>query len=63
MTSSPILFHATARCMAAELRVCRISKPLQAMVPSPDFAGEFVLASGRDRMPLTYTLQAIKQTG
>ncbi len=49
--------------MAAELRVCRISKPLQAMVPSPDFAGEFVLASGRDRMPLTYTLQAIKQTG
>jgi SAM-dependent methyltransferase len=35
----------------------------QAMVPSPDFAGEFVLASGRDRMPLTYTLQAVKQTG
>lgn len=34
-----------------------------AMVPSPDFAGEFVLASGRDRMPLTYTLQASKETG
>lgn len=34
-----------------------------AMAPSPDFAGEFVLASGRDRMPLTYTLQASKETG
>ncbi|PZS20244.1 MAG: SAM-dependent methyltransferase [Pseudonocardiales bacterium] len=35
----------------------------EAMVPSPDFAGEFVLASGRDRMPLTYTLQAINEKG
>jgi SAM-dependent methyltransferase len=35
----------------------------EAMVPSPDFEGEFVLASGRDRMPLTYTLQAVKETG
>jgi len=34
-----------------------------AMVPSPDFPGEFVLADGRDRMPLTYTLQAVKATG
>jgi len=32
-----------------------------AMVPSPDFPGEFILASGRDRMPLTYTLQAVKE--
>lgn len=31
-----------------------------AMVPSPDFEGEFVLAEGRDRMPMTYTLQATK---
>jgi SAM-dependent methyltransferase len=31
-----------------------------AMIPSPDFEEEFVLASGRDRMPLTYTLQAVK---
>jgi len=31
-----------------------------AMAPSPEFAGEFVLASGRDRVPLTYTLQAVK---
>jgi SAM-dependent methyltransferase len=30
-----------------------------AMVASPDFAGEFVLAEGRDRLPLTYTLQAV----
>jgi SAM-dependent methyltransferase len=30
------------------------------MIPSPDFDGEFVLADGRDRMPMTYTLQAIK---
>ena len=28
--------------------------------PSQDFDGEFVLADGRDRMPLTYTLQAVK---
>ena len=33
-----------------------------AMVPSPDFPGEFILASDRDRMPLTYTLQAVKET-
>ena len=31
-----------------------------AMVTSPDFPGEFVLASKRDRLPLTYTLQAAK---
>jgi SAM-dependent methyltransferase len=30
----------------------------EAMVPSPDFPGEFVLAAGTDRAPLTYTLQA-----
>ena len=28
------------------------------MVPSPEFPGEYVLASGRDRMPLSYTLRA-----
>ncbi|MDQ6848887.1 MAG: class I SAM-dependent methyltransferase [Actinomycetota bacterium] len=33
----------------------------ETMVPSPDFAGEFVLASGRDRIPLTYTLQAVNE--
>ena len=32
----------------------------EAMVPSPDFMGEFVLATDRDRMPLTYTLRAVK---
>jgi SAM-dependent methyltransferase len=32
----------------------------EAMTPSPDFDGEFVLAEGRDRMPLSYTLQAAK---
>ena len=31
-----------------------------AMVASPDFPGEFVLASKPDRLPLTYTLQAAK---
>jgi SAM-dependent methyltransferase len=31
-----------------------------AMIPSPEFAEEWVLAEGRDRMPLTYTLQAVK---
>lgn len=31
-----------------------------AMVPSPDFPGEYVLAEGRDRVPMTYTLQAVK---
>lgn len=30
------------------------------MIPSPDFDEEWVLAEGADRMPLTYTLQAIK---
>jgi len=32
----------------------------EAMTPSPDFEGEFVLAEGRDRMPLSYTLQTAK---
>ena len=32
----------------------------EAMVASLDFPGEFVLASKRDRLPLTYTLQAVK---
>jgi hypothetical protein len=31
-----------------------------AVIPSPDFDGEFVLAEGRDRVPLTFTLQAVK---
>jgi len=31
-----------------------------AMVPSSEHAGEYVLATGGDRMPLTYTLQAVK---
>ncbi|CAN1546335.1 AdoMet_MTases domain containing protein [Rhabdaerophilaceae bacterium] len=31
-----------------------------AMVASPVFPGEFVLAARRDRLPLTYTLQAVK---
>ena len=31
-----------------------------AMVASPDFDGEYVLASGPERLPLTYTLQAVK---
>jgi SAM-dependent methyltransferase len=35
----------------------------EAMVASPDFPGEFVLAQGRDRMPLTYTLQARHEPG
>lgn len=34
-----------------------------ATTPSPDFDGEFVLAEQRDRMPLTYTLQAAKAAG
>lgn len=33
-----------------------------AMIASPDFSGQFVLVSGPDRMPLTYTLQAVKQS-
>jgi SAM-dependent methyltransferase len=32
----------------------------EAMIPSADFEGEFVLAHGRDRMPMTYTVQASK---
>jgi SAM-dependent methyltransferase len=31
-----------------------------AMVPSPEHPGEYVLATERDRLPLTYTLQARK---
>ena len=31
------------------------------MIPSPDFDEEFILADGRNRMPLTYTLQAVKR--
>ncbi|MGB8406633.1 MAG: hypothetical protein WCE30_21485 [Mycobacterium sp.] len=31
-----------------------------AMIPSPDFEEEYILADGRDRMPLSYTLQAVK---
>jgi SAM-dependent methyltransferase len=34
----------------------------EAMVASPDHPGEFVLASARDRMPLSYTLQATRRT-
>ena len=37
-------------------------KPLgEAMVPSPDFEDEFILAEGADRVPLTYTLQAVRR--
>jgi hypothetical protein len=32
-----------------------------AMVSSPDHPGEYVLATQRDRLPLTYTLQAAKE--
>jgi SAM-dependent methyltransferase len=32
-----------------------------AMIPSPDYEDEWVLAEGADRMPLTYTLQAVKR--
>jgi len=32
------------------------------MKPSADFEGEWVLAQGRDRMPMTYTIQAVKPT-
>jgi len=32
-----------------------------AMIESPDFENEWILASGRDRMPLTYTIQAVKR--
>jgi hypothetical protein len=30
-----------------------------AMTESPDFDGEFVLAESRDRLPLSYTIQAM----
>jgi len=33
-----------------------------AMIDSSEHPGEYVLATGRDRMPLTYTLQASRQT-
>ena len=32
----------------------------EAMVESPDRPGEYMLATQRDRLPLTYTLQAVK---
>lgn len=32
-----------------------------AMIPSPDFDGEFILAEGADRIPLTYTVEAVKR--
>ncbi|CDM78567.1 conserved hypothetical protein [Mycobacterium marinum E11] len=32
-----------------------------AMIPSPDYDGEFILAEDRDRIPMTYTVQAIKR--
>ncbi|MET0899193.1 MAG: class I SAM-dependent methyltransferase [Mycobacterium sp.] len=34
-----------------------------AMIPSSDFDGEFILAEGGNRLPLTYTLQAVKRAG
>jgi SAM-dependent methyltransferase len=34
----------------------------EAMIESPDFDGEFTLAQGGDRLPLTYTLQAVKRS-
>ena len=33
----------------------------EAMVESTEHPGEFVLATGSDRMPLTYTLQAVRR--
>ena len=35
----------------------------EAMVESAEFPGEFVLAQGPDRLPLTYTLQAVHEPG
>jgi SAM-dependent methyltransferase len=32
-----------------------------AMEPSPDHPGEYVLTTGRDRLPMTYTVQAVKR--
>jgi SAM-dependent methyltransferase len=33
----------------------------EVMMPSPHFAAEFILAKDRDRIPLTYSLQAVKR--
>jgi hypothetical protein len=33
------------------------------MVSSPDHPGEYLLATQRDRLPLTYTRQAVKDHG
>ena len=35
----------------------------EVMVSSPDHPGEYLLATQRDRLPLTYTLQAVKDHG
>ena len=35
----------------------------QAMIPSPDFDGEFILANDRDRIPLTYTVESSQTLG
>ena len=32
-----------------------------AMIESPEYPGEWVLAESPDRLPLTYTLQAVKR--
>jgi len=38
------------------------TKPLgDTMIPSPEFEGEFILANDPDRMPLTFTVQAVKK--
>lgn len=42
----------------------RRADPLgEAMVSSPDHPGEYLLATQRDRLPLTYTRQAVKDHG
>lgn len=33
------------------------------VVPSAEFPGEYVLANGADRLPMTYTIQAVKTAG
>lgn len=33
----------------------------ECMIPSPDFDGHFVLSKDRDRIPLTYTIRAVKR--
>jgi SAM-dependent methyltransferase len=33
----------------------------EAMIPSPDFENEFILGHGADRLPLSYTVQAVKR--